>query len=555
MEDLIVDLTLVKPISPATELKQALHDLDILRILCFADHRFTPQTAASWMERYFCSDADEIEARSAVLTDIQNHCTSDDFQQAIACIAAIRAEQDKLSRALYKLDEVLYRWRTMQAYVRCIDTFSRLFPEDTYLSDRIRAFSAFFRTLQAAPETEQCRTILQEMEELLPLPKYLYLGVNVKEDGSPQELGVLSEGTDILPTNALLCPTDHTLPSDTLGPEFYYNSSLYGFHFDEYLRRALEKEWKSDLAHAKKRLAEGKLSQIECILNFEEQLDFYLVGLYCTECYRNRGYSLCRPTFRTGGGFFASNIKYPELILHQDGIQGNDITLRPSDAIIITGANHSGKTSYLKTLGQGFLLAQLGFFVPADSLSLTPVTGIYTLFSAGEDNSMDASRMGVEIQKLTNILQHATSTDLVLLNEPMTSTNPVEAISICADLMQHFLSDGIMHLLVTHLYDIYFLLRARLSDTERQHLKSLITESYFDEQTHGMVHHYRLREAEPEGNSYARETAASFGITLHDMIADPTSLEQAGAFCRSHKDNLVYEREDSHGISDLSDHQ
>lgn len=546
-----MDLTLVCRTAPASELKQALQDLDILHILCFADGRFTPQSAAAWMERYFCSDADEITARSAVLTDVQAHCTGEVFEQAIETLRALREENDKFQRALSRISEVLYSWRRMTAYVRCIDTFAGLFPEAEYTSDRICALSRFFCALAESPETQACRRTLAQMDALLKLPDYIYLGVNVKEDGSPQELGILGVARGEAPINALLCPKDHEAPSASLGPEFMYNSNLYGFHFDEYISRSLEKQWKNVLAKAKKLLGEAPLVQMEALLALEEPLDFYLVGLRCSECYTTRGYSLCRPQFDREGGFRATDIKYPELILHQEGIRGNDIRLSPSDAVIITGANHSGKTSYLKTLGQGYLLAQLGFFVPAASLSLTPVTGIYTLFSAGEDDSMNASRMGVEIRKLTAILNNAGPSDLVLLNEPMTSTNPVEAVSICADLSRHFLSKGITHLLVTHLYDIYFLLKVRLSAEERTHLRSLITESHYDEVTHRMIHHYRLWEAEPEGNSYARETAASFGVTLRDMLAGDDLLQQAVDFCQAHNDHTVYEKEDSHGLSDL----
>ena len=66
-----------------------------------------------------------------------------------------------------------------------------------------------------------------------------------------------------------------------------------------------------------------------------------------------------------------------------------------------------------------------------------------------------------------------------------------------------------------------------------------------------MIHHYRLWEAEPEGNSYARETAASFGVTLRDMLAGDDLLQQAVDFCQAHNDHTVYEKEDSHGLSDL----
>lgn len=120
---------------------------------------------------------------------------------------------------------------------------------------------------------------------------------------------------------------------------------------------------------------------------------------------------------------------------------------------MLQDANHSGKTSYLKTVGQILLLAQLGFYVPATDLAFRPVHKIHTLFSAGEDSDMTASRMGIEVRILAEILDQAKAEDLVLINEPLTSTNPVEAISICADLIQNCCGIVLSCLVVTHLYD------------------------------------------------------------------------------------------------------
>lgn len=542
-ETFILDLTLVQVTHAPVQMEQALRDLDILRILCFANPQFSQTQASKWMEKYFTSDSEEITARSAVMTDLFASCDSETFSNAIIAVAMIREEADKLGRSLDRLHQVLYSWRRLRAYLSCLDIFSSIFLEKEYLSPRIIALKDLFVSLQKDPIVASCRNALTEMDSLLQLPAHLYLGINVKEDGTPLEFGILGEALEEEPINALICPKDHNATTNSMCPEFFYNSSLYGSHFDEYFSHALEKKWRSSLAKAKKLLDEITLPHIEDILSLEVPLQFYLVGMRCAEAYTSRGYSLCRPEIHAGGGFFAKNLKYPELVLHQSNIQGNDISLRSLDAIIITGANHSGKTSYLKTLGQTYLLSQLGFFVPADSVTLTPVTGMHTLFSAGEDDSMDASRMGVEIKKLTAILNNAVSTDLVLLNEPMTSTNPVEAVSICADISKHLLKKGITHLLVTHLYDIYFLLHAQLGE-DLKYLRSLITESYYDDTTQGMVHHYRLREAEPEGNSYARETARSFGITLEDMVVDVAHQAQAAAFCDSRNDNQVYEKKE-----------
>ena len=231
------------------------------------------------------------------------------------------------------------------------------------------------------------------------------------------------------------------------------------------------------------------------------------------------------------------------MALSSEKVQGNGVRLENGGAVIVTGANHSGKTSYLKTVGQILLLAQLGFYVPATDLAFRPVHKIHTLFSAGEDSDMTASRMGIEVRILAEILDQAKAEDLVLINEPLTSTNPVEAISICADLIQKLLRNRVSCLVVTHLYDVYFLLRSTMPKEFQSHLKSLVTLARYEEHQ-GMIYSYQLIESEPQGTSYAMQTAESFGITLKDLIHNAADITRAQEFCEEESTRPMYTGEE-----------
>ena len=115
---------------------------------------------------------------------------------------------------------------------------------------------------------------------------------------------------------------------------------------------------------------------------------------------------------------------------------------------------------------------------------------------------------------------------------------------------RHFLEENITHLLVTHLYDIYFLLKAELKPELLKRLDSLVTESSYDPSTGQMVHAYKLYYHEPLGNSYARETATAYGITLEDMIASGDLLQEARSYVDSHNIDSIYEGGEADGISD-----
>ena len=572
-------------LSSFEELRQTLTDLDLSQVLCLIDPRMDEKAAASFAGRYFSSSSEEIAERSAFLKDLSVLTDAASLQQGIDAIDQLDAENQKASIAATRFQSVLYRWRRLAAYRKVVLSFCRILSPKGDTKDpagnaafsasskRFQALADYFLSLREAPFFTALEEALEALDQALVLPRYIQLGFNMREDGYPQEMGIIAaEGhidlrkTDFaaddaslddseIPLNALLSFDDPKEPSKGLGPEFIYNRSLYGSHFDEYIEHAAEKQWKGEIGRAEKILDRlqpkgEKLKELDTLLSLREPLSFYQIGLLSIEAFSSRGYQLCIPQPLPDTPLVIREALYPDFILQHEGIRGNDLTLKRGNAVIITGANHSGKTSYLKTIGQCTALAQLGFFVPAKEMVFTPVTHIFTLFSAGEDSSMNASRMGLEVKKLTTILKKATSKDLILLNEPMTSTNPVEAVSICADMTRHFLEENITHLLVTHLYDIYFLLKAELKPELLKRLDSLVTESSYDPSTGQMVHAYKLYYHEPLGNSYARETATAYGITLEDMIASGDLLREARSYVDSHNIDSIYEGGEADGISD-----
>lgn len=560
-------------------------DLDIAHILCQVDPRMNRNTAVNFARRYFCCDPEEIIQRLHMIRDLKEVASAHKVQQGIDLIARIGEEQEHLNAAGSRLESVLYRWRRMAAYVKAVRFWDELCSlKKDGAGSRFSALSDYFHSLRSGSSFTRYEKALTSLAQTMPIPHYVTLGMNLRDDGYPVEMSVLGtsgtidltdeENTPQEDLNSMLSFSDPSKPSLSLGPDLPYTRSRYGSHFEEYISRSLEHQWKNQLGKAEKILSsaegssgrglsahgsfpsggssggEGRIENADALQELIEPLSFYQVGMLESEAFMNRGYTLCEPVPEENASLTIRQALYPDFILEHTGIQGNDLTLEKGSAVLITGANHSGKTSYLKTIGQCFVLAQLGFYIPAAGMRFSPVHHIFTLFSAGEDSSMNASRMGLEVQKLTSILKTASSSDLVLLNEPMTSTNPVEAVTICADITRHFLECGITHLMVTHLYDVYFLLKAKLPENLLPRLDSLVTDSSYDSKSGQMHHTYRLYHHEPLGNSYARETAVSYGITLENMISDPEDLLKAEAYCSGQNENSLYEREKESGISD-----
>ncbi|MBW4631124.1 MAG: DNA mismatch repair protein MutS [Iphinoe sp. HA4291-MV1] len=100
------------------------------------------------------------------------------------------------------------------------------------------------------------------------------------------------------------------------------------------------------------------------------------------------------------------------------------------DLIILTGPNASGKSCYLRQVGLIQLMAQIGSFVPARSARLGVCDRIFTRVGAVDDLATGQSTFMVEMNETANILNHATSRSLVLLDEIGRGTATFDGLSI-----------------------------------------------------------------------------------------------------------------------------
>jgi DNA mismatch repair protein MutS len=110
------------------------------------------------------------------------------------------------------------------------------------------------------------------------------------------------------------------------------------------------------------------------------------------------------------------------------------------DLVILTGPNASGKSCYLRQVGLIQLMAQVGSFVPAKSAKLSICDRIFTRVGAVDDLATGQSTFMVEMNETANILNHATSASLVLLDEIGRGTATFDGLSIAWAVSEHLAS-------------------------------------------------------------------------------------------------------------------
>lgn len=110
----------------------------------------------------------------------------------------------------------------------------------------------------------------------------------------------------------------------------------------------------------------------------------------------------------------------------------NDVYLdrETQQIIMITGPNMSGKSALLRQTALIVLLAQIGSFVPADSVEMGCVDKIFTRVGASDNISMGESTFMVEMNETASILNNISERSLILLDEIGRGTSTYDGISI-----------------------------------------------------------------------------------------------------------------------------
>lgn len=142
-----------------------------------------------------------------------------------------------------------------------------------------------------------------------------------------------------------------------------------------------------------------------------------------------------KPTFSTDTEITVTAGRHPmvEQLLPSTYIP-NDTTLSTSPsqtrALLLTGPNMGGKSSYVRQTALICIMAQIGSFVPAESARLGLLDGIYTRMGAFDSLFTGQSTFMVELSETSTILKSATPRSLIILDELGRGTSTHDGVAI-----------------------------------------------------------------------------------------------------------------------------
>lgn len=178
------------------------------------------------------------------------------------------------------------------------------------------------------------------------------------------------------------------------------------------------------------------------------------------------------PAFSNNPGINIVGGRHPVVEQYQTGsFIPNDLVLNNERRmLIITGPNMGGKSTYMRQTALITILAHCGSFVPAQTAVFGPIDRIFTRIGAADDLAGGQSTFMVEMTETANILNNATRSSLVLMDEIGRGTGTDDGLALAWCCAAYLAAEiGAYTLFATHFFELTSL-PDNVSHAENVHL-------------------------------------------------------------------------------------
>ncbi|KAL8840452.1 MAG: hypothetical protein Q9170_001328 [Blastenia crenularia] len=149
-----------------------------------------------------------------------------------------------------------------------------------------------------------------------------------------------------------------------------------------------------------------------------------------------------------------------QLLLDSYVPNDTDLATDQTRALLITGPNMGGKSSYVRQIALIAIMGQIGSYVPAESAKLGMLDAVFTRMGAFDNMMAGESTFMVELSETSDILKQATSRSLVILDELGRGTSTHDGVAIAEAVLDHVVRNTkSLTLFITHYQNLSALAR------------------------------------------------------------------------------------------------
>ena len=487
---------------------------------------------------YFTTDESVISYRQSTVKDLLAipelldtlsgiHPILDDIRELR------RLDNDNVTSA----DSYLYSITEIELYVSCLDTLKRGFGgvRDKIVSPAFTALADFVHELTESEYYCELNKKLSALSDRVHEVKSITIGVNLDRELRPESAGVISINSEHFKSGKML---DKILRLSFKNDAYTCIASLAPFgkgqsdNKQEALigafNSAIEDVFRSSVRGWRNIVADYVMDNTDFLLKLLPEIEFVSrAAELLRELSSHPGCSICYPMLApmSEKRFEAVGLYNPRVALAiDDEIVTNDLSFDDEARIyVLTGPNRGGKSVITVALGAAQAMCQLGLPVPAQSAVISPVSGIFTHFPEGADDTIDKGRLGEECARLKEIFDGADADTMILLDESLSSTGAYEASYIASEILSAFAAMRCRGIFSTHLHE----LAASVPEINERSLKAGGVK--LDTLVAGIEEgqrSFKIHRAKPDGKSYARDIADKYGLSFENLMGRMEARER-----------------------------
>ena len=243
---------------------------------------------------------------------------------------------------------------------------------------------------------------------------------------------------------------------------------------------------------------------------------------------------MCRPEFVECNDasvpiFRAKALRHPAGIggYTTGGFVPNDICIGGEDApfMLLTGPNMGGKSTIMRQVCLATIAAQIGAWIPAEKLELSPADAVFVRMGAKDHIMLGQSTFFIELSETAAALHRATRHSLVALDELGRGTATVDGSSIAASVLEYLAHTVCCRgIFATHYHNV----AESFENDEKislKHMGCTVTEANDGTGVDDVVFLYQLAEGSCP-KSYGSNVAKLAGLPL-DVVSRASTISHA----------------------------